>query len=137
MSFPEKPTGTVAPIRMIPFILYPPGTRYTSSERSFTRVSHSLRVAFFRRMSKSYSLKHTIFVPFMFLDQPTKISIAITASNDHQLNPPIKITKGLYIEYNILKMKIESSVEILYFIHIGENSRSVSRPASTIYILNY
>lgn len=67
ISFPEKPTGEVVPRRVIPFTLYPPGTRYVSSEWSLMKLSHSWRVVFFRRMSKSYPFKHTILVPFMIL----------------------------------------------------------------------
>lgn len=64
ISFPEKPTGEVVPSRVIPFTLYPPGTRYVSSVLSLIKLSHSWRVVFFKRISKSYSLKHAIFVPF-------------------------------------------------------------------------
>lgn len=65
ISFPEKPTGEVVPRRMIPFTLYPPGTRYVSSVWFLIKLSHSWRVVFFKRISKSYSLKHAISAPFM------------------------------------------------------------------------
>src|SRR5690606_27705477 len=67
MGFPEKPTVIDVRRRKIPFIVYPAGTRYTSSERSLIKFSHSFGVAFFRRISKSYSLRHTSFLyPYVF-----------------------------------------------------------------------
>jgi len=64
--FPEKPTGEVVPRRVTPFTLYPPGTRYASSEQYLIKFSHSWMVVFFRRISNSYPLKHTIIVPLWF-----------------------------------------------------------------------